>query len=260
MYFVIQRVSSLIILSSFLAETNSRIGVFVGLTVKLGLGPFFFWLPILVESLDWWGIFFVSTIQKFGPSYLLSLVADGYLTSLILFGSLSALIGAILGFKEINLKKLITYSSIVHLGWIVCSFRCSSILWFTYLSTYSLILLFLTIYLVNLNLVNASFSNPKRSAYRLWVVLLSLRGFPPTVGFYLKWLVFNALLSNGIIFWSFPLIFRRVVATGMYLYLGILFFNKREGYLVNRWVPHSQIFMFFLTLGCLPWVVFGFFS
>nr|QXJ79760.1 NADH dehydrogenase subunit 2 [Suinzona borowieci] len=189
------------------------------LLIKIGAAPFHAWFPEVLEGLNWNNSLIMLTWQKIAPMILLSynLQMMEFLTLIILT---SAIVSGILGLNQISLRKIMAYSSINHLAWMIASMLSVKMIWMIYFFIYSLISLniilmfkFLNIYFLKQMFVTLN----SNKIFKLFFMLnfFSLGGLPPFLGFFPKWLVINNLTENNffilsmilIVFTLFPLFF-----------------------------------------------------
>lgn len=202
-YFLIQACSSLVLLQSRLFLSKMR-SLFIGLTVaalliKVGGAPFHFWFPIVSEGLTWRKVIILFTIQKIAPLTLLSYLCGPDLKNLYLRAIvLSRVVGAVGGFNEIYLRKLLRFSSISHLGWILLGIILCRGVWLVYFIFYVLISIGLMFVLQLYQIFHFSqiFSKGGRlRGINLGFSFISLGGLPPFVGFAPKWLVVQSSIT-----------------------------------------------------------------
>nr|YP_010535727.1 NADH dehydrogenase subunit 2 [Ornithodoros asperus]UYB78743.1 NADH dehydrogenase subunit 2 [Ornithodoros asperus]UYB78756.1 NADH dehydrogenase subunit 2 [Ornithodoros asperus] len=227
LYFIIQTLASSLFIFSIsfflLSPTffNQKMSFLITLSmlIKLGAAPFHFWLPQISEGLTLMTFFMLTTIQKFIPLHILTFMD---LHILPLFILLSAAVGSWGGFVQFSLRKILAFSSISHLSWMMSLIYATSNLWLIYLSVYvaliGLILLMLSMSLINfLNQMSSNFHNNYNMT--LIISLLSLGGMPPFLGFFMKWMVMKVLMTH-IIFLLIPLIISSLI--NLYFYARIL--------------------------------------
>jgi NADH-ubiquinone oxidoreductase chain 2 len=97
------------------------------LLLKVGAAPFHFWFPGVAEGLSWDNLVVLITWQKAAPFILINYtVGTSFLitTSIIL----SSLVGAVGGFNQVSLRKIIAFSSINHIAWMLGAFLVSEVL------------------------------------------------------------------------------------------------------------------------------------
>ena len=193
-YFLIQIIRSIIIVVGFmfLVLINELI-LFVilrGLIIKLGSAPFHQWLPSLIEGLSWNIVAILLILQKVNPILLLFYLVLNRNISFVYFIYCSSLIGAIRGLNQISLRKLVAYSSISHLAWLLARVKISFLIILLYLIFYSLILTRVIVIFDFNQSININFIiKRKRFTIISSIGLLSLRGLPPLIGFFPKLIV-----------------------------------------------------------------------
>nr|ANN13249.1 NADH dehydrogenase subunit 2 [Astacus leptodactylus]ANN13262.1 NADH dehydrogenase subunit 2 [Astacus leptodactylus] len=227
-YFLIQALASIVIIfsASFTLLTYNFIMLFsLALLLKLGAAPFYFWLPQVMEGLNWLQIMILMTLQKVGPMVLLSyLMYDKYSFTLIFSSALlSAIIGAAGGMNQTFLRKIMAFSSINHMSWMFFAMITSEVCWLIYFMVYC----FLSIVVVMSfysqqayhfsHLINSSVPfTPKMISM---MSLFSLGGLPPFLGFIPKWIVIQEMIA-GQLFYSLIIILLSSLFT-LYFYIRI---------------------------------------
>lgn len=251
-YFLIQAFASIIILFSFTSIIilininffflNSIIIYFLllltilPLILKLGAAPFHFWFPNVRETLNWINNLILITWQKLGPIIILSyLNLNNYL---FIFVFLSTFIGSIGGFNQLSLRKLMTFSSINHIGWIIISLIFNEFIWWIYFILYSIlnfsiIYLFKTFQIFYLNQIYNLFINSYLIKFYLIISILSLGGLPPFLGFFPKWLIIQSLILLKINIIILFLIIIRLIT--LFYYLKIAFTSHILNYNELNW-------------------------
>ena len=238
-YFLTQALGSSLLLFSArlfyygtLSNINFSIPIFifiVRLLIKIGAAPFHFWFPRVMSILRWPLCILLATWQKIAPLIIASSFIPLASTNLIiLVGVTGALIGGLGGLNQSQLRGLLAYSSIGHLGWIVSSFTMGQ----RYTAFYLLIYIFIRASLFILLYSSKSYSRNTSSiitlspifAFSVLILLLSLGGIPPLLGFAPKWLILEALTSKGFIFSSFFLIIGSLINLFYYITIFINFF------------------------------------
>ena len=222
-YFVVQALGSRLLifgsLSSYtlsfrwdIANVNRYyiITIFIlscGLSIKIGLFPFHFWLPRVIAGLPWISCLLLATWQKFAPIFLMSSLLDvnlrywmALVISLICAGS--SLIGGVGGINQTQIRALLAYSSIGHLGWIVFSLLYGDWIIKIYLLVYVLIstCVFTSLWYIDLRNIKrlVKFNQKKVLEIGIIIMLISLGGLPPLLGFVSKWLVISASITRAL--------------------------------------------------------------
>lgn len=134
----------------------------------------------------------------------------------------STFIGAIGGLNQNSLRKLLAFSSINHIGWIISAIIFNENLWLIYFFIYSFlnfcIILFIKILQVfYLRQIYSIFIRSSIVKTSLLTSLLSLGGLPPFLGFIPKWLVIQALIFIKINFINLFLICISLITLFYYL-------------------------------------------
>nr|YP_003126915.1 NADH dehydrogenase subunit 2 [Platax orbicularis]BAH97806.1 NADH dehydrogenase subunit 2 [Platax orbicularis] len=173
------------------------------LALKVGLAPLHSWLPEVLQGLDLTTGLILSTWQKLAPFALLLQTQPTNSTILITLGLASTLIGGWGGLNQTQLRKILAYSSIAHLGWMVLVLQFSPHLTLLTLIVYIILTssTFLVFKLTNTTTINSLASawakNPIITAL-MPLLLLSLAGLPPLTGFAPKWLILQELTNQDL--------------------------------------------------------------
>nr|DBA44311.1 TPA_asm: NADH dehydrogenase subunit 2 [Peltospira operculata] len=276
-YFIFQAVGSALIMFSSLLSFGSDFtwelsinnssffilkGIFIlvmGLLLKLGVFPFHFWFPSVVAGLSWFSSFLLLTWQKVAPLFLLFLISCLWSTEMMLFLLLiaggSSIIGGVGGINQTQMRALLAYSSISHLGWMVYCCVLSEASMKIYFGIYFLIsmCIFSVIWNTEMTLVSQAFSSffGQHTPARLCLIafFLSLSGIPPLLGFAPKWMVLNlgsnmdtffilmmlVLGSLFSLFYYLSLIFSAFFSSGSVFVKSFFFFygtNKMDTFLI----------------------------
>lgn len=260
-YFISQVIASIFFLFSLILIIKTHELIFINksifLTVilesailtKLGAAPFHFWLPEVIEGLNWSINLILLTIQKIAPLIILIYIRNYffYLSFIII---LSAIIRGILGLNQLRLRKIIAYSSINHLAWILRALIYRNLLWLIYFIIYSITNL--TIILI-FNKFNIYFTKQlyniceinKPTTILITFLFISLGGIPPFLGFLPKWFVIINLIEHSQFFLRLILIIFTLIVFRFYLRLIIIpiIFIKNE---LNqkKFYSFTNIFLF----------------
>nr|YP_010384950.1 NADH dehydrogenase subunit 2 [Arcotheres purpureus]UPL64947.1 NADH dehydrogenase subunit 2 [Arcotheres purpureus] len=253
-YFLIQALgSTLLITSSFMSMHAPLFGMMLilfSLLLKVGSAPFHFWFPHIMEGLQWPQIFILSTIQKLAPLILLSYLSKTYIIIkvLLLSSILSAMVGALGGLNLSSLRKIIAFSSINHLSWMLMAIIMSDSLWFMYFTIYSVILVSITSMFhkfKSFTLSDLFKPNTNQTLFSIFFAcnLFSLSGLPPFLGFIPKWLLIQMLADSKLFI---PLLFLLLATLiTLYFYLRIILpqillttstmnFSLQNSYLITK--------------------------
>nr|YP_010191515.1 NADH dehydrogenase subunit 2 [Puliciphora borinquenensis]QZL38250.1 NADH dehydrogenase subunit 2 [Puliciphora borinquenensis] len=229
-YFLIQAIASTLLLSMILMFMNLHSYMFsifsnwndtliIPVLLKMGMAPFHFWFPQIIEGLSWFNSFILMTWQKISPLIILS-----YLNSNLLWISiiLSAMIGAIHGLNQTSLQKILVFSSINHMAWMCSAMSFSYLLMSQYFLFYSFFQFTIILFLNNSNLFNLNqlFNySINSSSFKIIIFFnfLSLGGLPPFLGFFPKWMIIQALMESYSLMVLFILIMFSMITVFFYL-------------------------------------------
>nr|ACL01675.1 NADH dehydrogenase subunit 2 [Etheostoma tippecanoe] len=175
----------------------------LALALKIGLAPVHSWLPEVLQGLDLTTGLILSTWQKLAPFALLLQIQPTNSPILIAFGVASTLVGGWGGLNQTQLRKILAYSSIAHLGWMILVLQFSPSLTFLTLLTYfvmtiSTFLLFKLSKSTTINMLATSWAKAPALTALTPLVLLSLGGLPPLTGFMPKWLILQELTKQDL--------------------------------------------------------------
>nr|YP_010403109.1 NADH dehydrogenase subunit 2 [Thaumatotibia leucotreta]UQW19930.1 NADH dehydrogenase subunit 2 [Thaumatotibia leucotreta] len=255
-YFLIQSIASInflfIILMKMLfmnLEMNNTISILLNssLLMKMGSAPFHFWFPNIMEGLSWMNCFMLMTWQKISPMILLSYYFHNKFLIIILF--LNVIIGAIGGLNQTSLRKLMAFSSINNLGWMLSSIMISENLWLFYFCFYSFLnsLLCFMFYMFNVYFINQLFIVNFNNMIKMSIMInfLSLGGLPPFIGFFPKWMVINFLLKNNFIILTFIFVMMSLIM--LLYYIRIIYSSLMFNYLKLKWlkikIKYNSLFL-----------------
>nr|QBF01183.1 NADH dehydrogenase subunit 2 [Stegana latigena] len=253
-YFLIQAMASTvllfaIILSMMKNNINYEIKlsyismiILSSLLLKSGAAPFHFWFPNIMEGLSWMNCLLLMTWQKIAPLMLISHIN----MKLLLFSSIimSVMIGSLGGLNQSSLRKLMAFSSINHLGWMLMALNSNEIIWMIYFLMYSflsftLIFMFNNYKIFHFNQMFSLFFNSKILKFILFMNFLSLGGLPPFLGFLPKWLVIQQLSLENQYFLLFTLIMTTLIT--LFFYLRICYSAFMLNYYENNWNMNTEI-------------------
>nr|AML26448.1 NADH dehydrogenase subunit 2 [Staphylinidae sp. BMNH 1274643] len=234
-YFITQAMASTILLFSIIIMSknfnliwNNNMYLIIfnsSLLTKMGAAPFHFWFPEVVEGLSWMNCYIIFTWQKIAPMiiFMYSTLFPNFLFMIIV---LSMLIGGIMGFNQISLRKILAYSSINHIGWMISSMFFMENIWMLYFSIYSLISINIIFILKIFNIfyIKQLISNLNNNFMMKLIFILnfmSLGGLPPFIGFLPKWLAIQSLITHNFMFLAFLMVITTLLT--LYYYIRLTF-------------------------------------
>nr|AKV89138.1 NADH dehydrogenase subunit 2 [Parastegana punctalata] len=258
-YFLTQALAStvllfaiiLMMLKNIIVELNySYISMMMlsSLLLKSGAAPFHFWFPNMMEGLSWMNALLLMTWQKIAP---LMLISHTNVKSLLMMSViLSVIVGALGGINQTSLRKLMAFSSINHLGWMLSVLNINESIWMIYFLFYSflsavLIIMFNIFKVFHFNQVFMIFYHSKILKFILFMNFLSLGGLPPFLGFMPKWLVIQQLINNNQLFLLTIMIFTALIT--LFFYLRICYSTFMLNYYENNEMYEKKMNYFMLN-------------
>nr|AQP30494.1 NADH dehydrogenase subunit 2 [Nasutitermes matangensis] len=188
-------------LFTFESSTYMPMIICTPLLLKSGAAPLHWWFPGVMEGLSWENCALLMTVQKAAPLMLMSYLIEinAFTMSIIL---LSTIVGSIGGLNQTSMRKILTYSSINHTGWMLIALTTSESLWMVYFVIYSTLALTVVsaIKLSGVSFINQTMLTNKETTlmkFMMFTSLLSLGGLPPFLGFLPKWIVIQAMITNN---------------------------------------------------------------
>nr|ANO58512.1 NADH dehydrogenase subunit 2 [Philemon buceroides buceroides]ANO58513.1 NADH dehydrogenase subunit 2 [Philemon buceroides buceroides] len=215
-YFLVQATASALILFSSMTNAwhtgqwdiaqmthpTSCLLLTAAIAMKLGLVPFHFWFPEVLQGASLTTGLLLTTAMKFPPITLLFLTSHSLNPSLLTTMSiLSVALGGWMGLNQTQIRKILAFSSISHLGWmaiIICySPKLTLMSFYLYvLMTTAVFLTLNTMKAVKLTTLMTTWSKAPALNTTLLLTLLSLAGLPPLTGFLPKWLILQELTKQ----------------------------------------------------------------
>lgn len=234
----------------------------VGFLFKIGSAPFHFWSPEVYDGVPTVTTTFLAIIPKISILIFLykliyytysNVIILSWVNNIVLSSILSLGIGSILGLTQSRIKRLYTYSTISHIGFMLIGLSINSVesskAFFFYLIQYSVSNLnaFLILIVIGYTLKNYILSKEKYNTINskdinhspiqlisqlkgyyninpvlsisLSLTLFSFAGIPPLMGFFAKQMIFTAALNTNLFFIVIVAIICSVISTVYYLIL-----------------------------------------
>ena len=232
--------------------------ILVGLAFKISAVPFHMWAPDVYQGSPTSVTLFFAILPKIAAltvfirflyTPFVNLI-DQWQTIIIFLSIASMLFGAVAAIGQKNLKRLIAYSSISHMGYALAGLTTgtnegiqSSV---SYISIYLVMNLafFSCIFMLkredkyyeNLEDLSGLSKNHPLLSFSFLIVLFSLAGIPPMAGFFAKFYVFMAVIEQSMFFLAIVGLLASVVAAFYYLRIikVIYFDNEVEKYDTNH--------------------------
>ena len=252
--------------------------VIVGIAFKLGLVPFHMWLPDVYEGSPTSVTLFVSTAPKLAAfAMAIRLLVDGlgpmagdWQGMLIILSVLSMAAGNIIAISQTNIKRMLAYSTIAHMGLFMLGIASATQLGYAgsmfYVMIYALMIMgaFGMVILLgrkgyeadNLDDFKGLSARSPWFAFIMLILMFSMAGIPPFIGFWAKWFVLKEIIANGYIWLATVAVILSVI--GAYYYLRIvklMYFDKPQQMTA---IKASQEMRFILSLNGLSLLFLGF--
>ena len=256
------------------AITFGIVFILVGLAFKISAVPFHMWAPDVYEGSPTSVTLFFAIVPKIAALAVfirflyvpfLNLI-DQWQMILIFLSIASMLFGAIAAIGQTNLKRLIAYSSIGHVGYALAGLATGSN------DGIQSSVIYITIYIImNLGLFSCLLMMKRNKKYfediddlsglsknhpllslSLLLILFSLAGIPPLAGFFAKFYIFKSVLEQSMYFLAIVGLLSTVIAAFYYLrIIKIMYFDKeKEKYDTDHsvWLKFSLTFSTLLIL------------
>nr|YP_007624424.1 NADH dehydrogenase subunit 2 [Antigone rubicunda]ACN53723.1 NADH dehydrogenase subunit 2 [Antigone rubicunda] len=242
-YFLVQATASALVLFSSminawstgqwditqLNQPTSCLLLTTAIAMKLGLVPFHFWFPEVLQGSPLTTALLLSTVMKFPPITILFLTSHSLnpilLTSMAIA---SAALGGWMGLNQTQVRKILAFSSISHLGWMTIIIMYSPKL--TMLTFYLYSLMTITVFLtlnttkaLKLSTMMITWTKIPTLNATLMLTLLSLAGLPPLTGFLPKWLIIQELTKQEMT--TAATIITMLSLLGLFFYLRLAYYS-----------------------------------
>ena len=268
--------------AEFLGIIFGIIFITASLCFKFGAAPFHVWVPDIYQGSLISTTILLSTLPKiavfivFLKLYFIPFMALEYVWSdiLIFIGIASIIIGSIFALTQENIKRLLAYSAISNIGFIILAMALVSndglhaSLYYTIVYSFTALASFGVVTHITSNshgienisdLAGLSKTHPY-FAILILITMLSAAGIPPLIGFHAKLMVIQALINNSYIFLSIIVVLMTVVSAYYYLrVIKTVYFEEREN-LISTYTSSNILLsinvILLLGLGIFPFILF----
>nr|YP_010614353.1 NADH dehydrogenase subunit 2 [Dalbulus maidis]WAS32287.1 NADH dehydrogenase subunit 2 [Dalbulus maidis] len=200
-YFIIQSIASTLFLFGIISmligvNTKNELLMLMSMLIKLGMAPFHNWMLMIIQYINYSEMFILLTVMKIAPISIMHQIQSNMMIIPI---AMSMIISSISCMNQSSMRKIMAWSSIYSVSMMMISINNMSIP-MTYMLVYSMMLMMI-LFLANklkINYINQMVFNE----YSLWIKMtvwfnmLSLGGFPPTMGFIIKVMIIQSLMTQ----------------------------------------------------------------
>nr|YP_010478202.1 NADH dehydrogenase subunit 2 [Nesophrosyne sp. 295 GMB-2012]UVI59646.1 NADH dehydrogenase subunit 2 [Nesophrosyne sp. 295 GMB-2012] len=259
-YFIVQSVASTMFLFSItimlvgdsMMELNEII-LTTSMLIKLGSAPFHSWVLMIIEPLGTLSMMAMLTVMKLPPLIVMHQINAKILTIPILLGMI---IGSVACLNQTSIRKTLAYSSIYNMG-LLMTLIPSIIETVLFLTMYTLMMLLLGGVIKNMKInhinqmITSNFSGWLKLT--LWINMLSMAGFPPLMGFFMKMMVMQKMINENQMLMLFTMVMTSMLVLLFYMRLtfsSMLTFNSSKKWELMA-KPNGQ-FMFTVNIVLTP--------
>nr|QCE30853.1 NADH dehydrogenase subunit 2 [Hylopezus whittakeri] len=249
-----------------LTHPTSCLILTTAISMKLGLVPFHFWFPEILQGSSLITGLLLATVMKFPPLTLFILTSHSLNPTLLTCMAIaSAALGGWTGLNQTQTRKILAFSSISHLGWmtiiIIYAPKLTSLTFYLYcLMTAAIFLTLNTNKTLKLSTMMTAWTKTPSLTSTLMLALLSLAGLPPLTGFLPKWLIIQELTKQEMT--STATIITLLSLLGLFFYLRLAYCatitlppnstNYMKLWQINKPVSTPTTILITLTILLLP--------
>ncbi len=251
--------------------------IVIGLAFKFGAVPFHMWLPDVYHGSPSSITAYISSVPKiavFGIAVRILMVAFGQSIGdwsglILIVALLSIIVGNVVAVVQSNLKRMLGYSAIAHIGYFLLGLVPATDASFSAAMFYIIVYALMTLagfgIVIFMSVAEKDYQNVSDlrglGRYHPWyglmftVVMISMAGIPPFIGFWPKLEIFRQLVLNGYVFEAVIAIAFSVV--GLFYYLKVvkeMFFSEVEE---SPEITESRSLKVALSFNCILLVLIG---
>nr|YP_009652357.1 NADH dehydrogenase subunit 2 [Acratocnus ye]QDA81103.1 NADH dehydrogenase subunit 2 [Acratocnus ye] len=199
----------------------------ISLAMKLGLSPFHFWVPEVSQGTTLPSGMILLTWQKLAPISILHQITTSINHTLLLtMAMLSIMTGGWGGLNQTQLRKIMAYSSIAHMGWMTAIILYNPTLMMLNLTIYlfmttSMFLMFIQQSSTTTLTLTHTWNTMPLLTTLMATVLLSMGGLPPLSGFLPKWMIIQEMTKNNLII--MPTTMAILALLNLYFYMRLIY-------------------------------------
>ena len=251
--------------------------ILVSLAFKFGAAPFHMWIPDVYHGALIPTTLLLSTLPKIAIFIVLIKLLSSAFSNLFIFWSemililsvISILIGNIIAIAQTNIKRMLAYSTIANIGFILIAISLGkqeayeASMFYTISYVIMTMAAFGVLLLITLDkkpielITDLKGLNSQHPwfAFLLLIIMLSLAGIPPLIGFHAKLSIINVLIHGGHIWLSIFVVLMTVIGAYYYLkVIKVIYFDQGAGkiYLIPSYVLISINTIILIVLGIFP--------
>ncbi len=253
--------------------------IVVGIAFKLGAVPFHMWIPDVYSGATTATVLFIASTSKLAAFALavrllfntFGVFFEEWQPMLLILGVLSLIVGNVVALVQTNIKRLLAYSTIAHMGFVLLALASGSLgAGLFYILTYGLMAV--AGFAVVIALSRAGYEAQEISdlkglnrshpwfAFLIMLLMFSLAGVPPLVGFYAKFVVLDAMIKAGLTPFAIIAVILSVVGAFYYLrIIKVMYFDTSDAQALPQFTPNKPMrvalsinSLAFLALGLFP--------
>lgn len=255
--------------------------VITALAFKLGAAPFHMWVPDVYHGAPTSTTVFLGTAPKIAAFAMVIRLLVGGLDSLvpvwqdmlIIIALLSIIVGNVIAISQVNIKRMLAYSTIAHMGYMLLGILSGSQEGYAAALFYILIYAVMSLGAFGMIVLSARKNNESDQiddfvglnsrnpwmAFMMLLLMFSLAGVPPTVGFYAKLSVIQALVDAELVWVAVVAVVFAVVGAYYYLrVIKVMYFDELTDDRKHFDAPLNSKFLLGVNaigvLAILPWV------
>lgn len=255
--------------------------VLIGIAFKLGVAPFHMWVPDVYQGASTPVTLFLGSAPKLAAFAMairvlaegLGGIAEDWQSMLVLLAILSMAIGNIVAIAQTNIKRMLAYSTISHMGFLLLGIIAANALGYAASMFYVIVYALMSMGAFGAVIVLSSPGHEadqltdfaglgKRSpwlGFLVLVLMFSLAGVPPFAGFWAKWFVLKELIAAGYAWLGAVAVFFSLIGAFYYLRVVKLMYFDAPDALVPEAKPSDDVTLVFsvntifvIGLGILP--------
>ncbi len=253
--------------------------IIAGISFKLSVAPFHMWVPDVYQGAPTAVVLFIGSAPKLAAfGFAIRILVDGmegmvsdWQGMLIILAVLSMMVGNFAAIAQTNIKRMLAYSTISHMGFMLLGFISADENGYSSSMFYIVVYVIVTLgtFGIIMLLSREEFEVEKlddfkglnrRNPWYAFITLLfmfSLAGIPPTVGFYAKLSVLQAVISVGYVWLAVAAVIFSLIGAFYYLRIvKLMYFDEPESNVPIS--PHGDVELLISANG-LAVLVFGIF-